>query len=347
MRIFRRRIQAQMHDSLLDNWASSRENSAYTFGGNGQGWLRVFAPCRLGTGQQLTFQANRPESSRHRAGILASVASLSLLQIGNAVAVGLISSMGAASATVLRIGIAAILTLPVIFMMKSSSRAPVRFILKYGLVLGLMQVTFYRAISTIDLSLAVSIEFTLPLVIGCIRSRNTTARVAAGLAVAGLFMIPTYGATTALEGLFFAAATGLLLTAYIHVGTSIPQANHPMLTLSKGLWVALPIALAAFMVNAPPAVLFTPELALHALIVSILTLLAPFALELFAMKRLRALVFALVAALDPALASTVGAVVLHQSLDFRQMAGIAILTVCAGVAVFAESSTSQKKVSVQ
>ncbi|WP_306964550.1 EamA family transporter [Arthrobacter bambusae] len=88
-------------------------------------------------------------------------------------------------------------------------------------------------------------------------------------------------------------------------------------------------------------------MALHALIVSILTLLAPFALELFAMKRLRALVFALVAALDPALASTVGAVALHQSLDFRQMAGIAILTICAGVAVFAESSTSQKKVSVQ
>ena len=291
----------------------------------------------------MTFQANRPESSRHRAGILASVASLSLLQIGNAVAVGLISSMGAASATVLRIGIAAILTLPVIFMMKSSSRAPVRFILKYGLVLGLMQVTFYRAISTIDLSPAVSIEFTLPLVIGMHPVPQHHGPGCCGAGGCRALHDSDLWRDDCTRRSVLCCATGLLLTAYIHVGTSIPQANHPMLTLSKELWVALPIALAAFMVNAPPAVLFTPELALHALIVSILTLLAPFALELFAMKRLRALVFALVAALDPALASTVGAVVLHQSLDFRQMAGIAILTVCAGVTVFAESSTSQKR----
>jgi inner membrane transporter RhtA len=253
--------------------------------------------------QQLTLHTGRTNSSRHRAGILASVASLTLLQI---------------------------------FMMKSPSRVPARFILKYGLVLGLMQVTFYQAISTVDLSLAVSIEFTVPLVIGCIRSRNTTARVAAAMAVTGLFMIPAYGETTAIEGMVFAAATGLLLSAYIHVGTSMPQDNHPILTLSKGLWAALPVSLVAFMVTAPPATAFTPELALHALIVSVLTLLAPFSLELFAMKRLRGLVFALIAALDPALASTVGALALHQSLDFRQMAGIALLTICAGVAVFAD-----------
>ncbi|MFE4834511.1 DMT family transporter [Arthrobacter sp. NPDC056691] len=294
----------------------------------------------------MTPQGAGRTFSRHKAGVLASVASLTLLQIGNAVAVGLIDSIGPAGATVLRIGIAALLTLPLIFMMKSSGRVPGRLILKYGLVLGLMQVTFYQAISTIDLSLAVSIEFTVPLVIGCIRSRSTLARASAALAVAGLFMIPAYGTATAIEGMLYAAATGLLLSAYIHVGTSMPQDNHPMLTLSKSLWVALPVSLAAYLVAAPTAVPLTAELGLHALIVSVLTLLAPFALELFAMKRLRGLVFALIAALDPALASTVGALALHQNLDFRQVTGIVLLTLCAGVAVYAESSTSPEKVTV-
>ncbi|MFF1880180.1 DMT family transporter [Pseudarthrobacter sp. NPDC058196] len=284
--------------------------------------------------------------SRQKAGLLASVASLTLLQIGNAVAVGLIGSVGPAGATVLRIGIAALLTLPLIFLMKSSARVPARLILKYGLVLGLMQVTFYQAISTIDLSLAVSIEFTVPLVLGCLRSRNTTARLAAVLAVAGLFMIPAYNSTTAIEGMLFAAATGLLLAAYIRVGTSMPADNHPALTLCKGLWVALPISVAAFAVAPQHALPLTGELWLHALIVSVLTLLAPFGLELFAMKRLRGFVFALIAALDPALASTMGALALHQGLDLRQVGGIVLLTVCAGVAVYAESSTSPEKVTV-
>lgn len=295
----------------------------------------------------MTWHPEGTDSSGYRAGILASVASLMLLQTGNAVAVGLIGSVGAATATTLRIGIAALLTLPLIFMLKSSDRVPTRFILRYGLILGLMQVTFYQAISSIDLSLAVSIEFTVPLVIGCVRSRNMTARIAAAISIAGLFMIPAYSGTGAVEGMLFAAATGLLLTAYIHVGTSMPQDSHPMLTLGKGLWVALPIALGAYTVSAPSAVTFTLQLVIQALIVSVMTLLAPFALELFAMKRLRALVFALIAALDPALASSVGALVLHQSLDVRQVAGITLLTICAGVAVFAESSPSREEITTQ
>jgi len=343
--------------SLLDNWGSSCEKHFHArdksrrhgFCVDSRRTFPVICPpawC-LWSGPQMLNQGEGKTFSRHKAGVLASVASLTLLQIGNAVAIGLIGSIGPAGATVLRIGIAALLTLPLIFLMKSSARVPGRFILKYGLVLGLMQVTFYQAISTIDLSLAVSIEFTVPLVIGCIRSRNKTARVSAALAVAGLFMIPAYNSTTAIEGMLYAVATGLLLSTYIHVGTSMPADNHPVLTLSRGLWVALPVSVVAFAVAPHHAVPLTAELGLHAFIVSVLTLLAPFALELFAMKRLRGLVFALIAALDPALASAVGAVALHQSLDLRQVTGIVLLTICASVAVYAESSTSSEKVSVQ
>jgi inner membrane transporter RhtA len=75
----------------------------------------------------------------------------------------------------------------------------------------------------------------------------------------------------------------------------------------------------------------------QALVVALLTIAIPFSLELFAMKRLRALPFAMVSALDPALAAIVGVLGLNQYLDGRQITGLIVLTGCAVLSVWTDA----------
>lgn len=273
------------------------------------------------------------------AGVAAVAASLAALQFGNGVAVGLIDAVGPALATCLRVGIGAVLLLPALWLARSSAVVPARRILVYGLVLGLMQLCFYQAISQLPLSLAVSIEFVVPLAIGCLRSRSWAVRAPACGAVAGLFLIADYGGRTEIGGILWALATGVLLSIYIRVGTAMPATSHPLAVLSRALWVAFAVVLTGQFFAPAPVIPTTGHLPAQALVVALLTMVVPFALELFAMKRLRALPFALASAMDPALASAVGVAALHQFLDGRQITGLIVLTACAALAVWADVRT--------
>ncbi|ABM08837.1 putative transmembrane protein, heat domain [Paenarthrobacter aurescens TC1] len=271
------------------------------------------------------------------AGLAAVSASLTAFQLGNGVAVGLIETVGAGTATCLRVGIGALVLLPALWLARYSAAVSARYIVAYGVVLGLMQLCFYQAISHIPLSLAVSVEFVVPLVVGCLRSRSWAVRLAAFGAVAGLFLIADYDGPTGPAGVLWAVATGMLLSIYIRVGTAMPAVCHPLGVLSRALWVAFLVILAGQFLAPAPDLHTAAPLAGQALVVALLTIVFPFSLELFAMKRLRALPFTMVSALDPALASAVGVLGLNQFLDGRQVTGLIVLTGCAALTVWADT----------
>ena len=292
----------------------------------GDGW-RGFVVC--------TDHMRKPGTAS--AGVAAVAASLTALQLGNGVAVGLIEAVGAGTATCLRVGIGALVLLPALWFARHSAAVSVHRIVAYGVVLGLMQLCFYQAISHIPLSLAVSVEFVVPLAIGCLRSRSWAVRPAVLGAVAGLFLIVDYAGQPDPAGILWAVATGILLSVYIRVGTAMPATTHPLAVLSKALWVAFLVVLAGQLLAPAPDLQTAGPLAGQALVVALLTMVIPFSLELFAMKRLRALPFAMVSALDPALASAVGVLGLNQFLDGRQIMGLIVLTGCAALSVWTDT----------
>lgn len=283
------------------------------------------------------------------AGVAAVAVSLAALQLGNGMAVGLIGAAGAGIATCLRVGIGALALLPALWFVRYSAVVSLRRIVGYGVVLGLMQLCFYQAISHISLSLAVSIEFIVPLVLGCLRTRPRAVRLAVLGAVAGLFLIVDYASRPDPAGILWAVATGILLSVYIKVGTTMPTASHPLAVLSKALWVAFLVVLAGQILTPVPDLQTADRWVGQALVVALLTIAIPFSLELFAMKRLRALPFAMVSALDPALAAIVGVLGLNQYLDGRQITGLIVLTGCAVLSVWtdARAQTSRQLKSTQ
>jgi len=278
--------------------------------------------------------------NRTKAGALAVIVSLSTLQLGNALAMALINSLGPGLATSLRVGFGALIMLPVLLLLRRSPKVPRRHVVVYGVVLALMQLSFYQAISHITLSMAVSIEFLVPLMAGCVLTRSRAARLPVVGAVAGLALIADYSAHMPIEGMLWALATGILLTIYIQVGTAAPAGTNPLRMLAQALWVAFPIVLVGQFMGPAPDLMAVGPMAGQAVIVAILTLLVPFSLELFAMMRLRPLPFAMMSSMDPVFASAVGVFGLSQYLELRQVLGLLILTVCGAWCIRAEHRAS-------
>jgi len=270
-------------------------------------------------------------------GTLAVSLSLTTLQLGNGLAVGLIDATGPGLATALRVGISAVALLPALLFSRYSTPPSLRQLLIYGVTLGLMQLSFYQAISLITLSMAVCIEFLVPLIIGSVSSRSRRVRLPVAGAMIGLALVADYTGEAPLAGILWASITGILLSIYIKVGTELPRQTHPLVMLSKALWIAFPIAAGGFALMPGKNLLPLESLVVQAFLVAVMTMIIPFALELLAMKRLRPLSFALVSAMDPVLASAVGAIGLGQHLELRQYTGVVVLTACAVLAIRADT----------
>lgn len=129
-------------------------------------------------------------ASQQSVGVLLVLTSCISLQIGAAFAVHLFPIMGAWAVTCLRLSVAAIF---VALMARPRfltwNRQQWGGVLFFGLAMGAMNTSFYHAIELIPLGLAVAIEFTGPLVLAAILSRQKIDALWISLAACGLILL--------------------------------------------------------------------------------------------------------------------------------------------------------------
>lgn len=260
-----------------------------------------------------------------------ALAAMLSVQLGSALSVDLISTVGPAGTAWLRLSIGALIFLALARPpLRTVRRHDVPTLLGLGVTTGLVTIAFLAAIERIPLGTAVAIEFLGPLTVAAVRSHSTRALTwpalallgvvgltqpwrgdinAAGLAFAALAAIgwATYILLTQRIGERFAGITGLSLTVPIAAATAavvgIPQANGHLtigiLAAAAGLAILLPVL--------------------------------PFAFELLALRDMTATAFGTLMALEPAIAVLLGLLVLHQKPSTSQIVGI-LLVVLAGAA---------------
>lgn len=258
-----------------------------------------------------------------------AVAAMLSVQLGSALSVGLISTVGPAGTAWLRLGMGALVFLVLARPPLSQVRRDdVPALLGLGVATGLVTIMFLAAIERIPLGTAVAIEFLGPLTVAAVRSHSTRALVWPSLALLGVVLLTEpWGGDVNLAGVAFAGLAAVGWAAYIvltqHVGDRF--------TGITGLSITIPVAaVTAALVGIPQAAgHLSPEVLLAAAGLALLLPVLPFALEMLALRHMTPTAFGTLMSLEPAFGVLLGLVVLGQEPSPLQLLGI-VLVVLAG-----------------
>lgn len=264
-------------------------------------------------------------------------------QAGASIAKGLFAAVGAQGAAALRLAFGTAMLLAVFRPWRTRpSAAAWRPIIIYGISLGVMNLLFYTALSTVPLGLAVALEFSGPLAVAMMASRRPIDFLWIALAVGGLLLIlrPTGAAGEALDPVGGACAlgAGVCWALYIVFGQKA-GGEHGMQTTALGMIIAAVIVIPVGAIRAG-STLLSPHALLIGAGVGLLGTALPYALEMIALTRLPTRTFGTLMSLEPAVGALAGLIMLNQRLSPAQWLAIgAVVAASIGATATIRSKT--------
>lgn len=272
-----------------------------------------------------------PPSSRRGAGtaaLLVVVIALSM-QVGSAVAVRVIGSVGIVEALWLRTAIAALVLAALrprsLRLPPRGKRLPVA-----GLTVALlaMNLSFYGAISHAPVGLVVAVEFLGPLAVAVLGTRRPVDVVWIVLAGAGVALLagPSSSVSGLGLGLSLAAAAGW--AAYLLLAKRAVRDMDPLPVTTLMLAGSAALLTPALFVSGVQVAGHVSAVALGAL-VAVLSSAFPYFLELVALRLVRASTYGVLLSIEPAAAALAGFLILSQRLSALEIGAMAAVMVAA------------------
>lgn len=251
------------------------------------------------------------------------------VQFGAAFATRLFGRVGPAGAVMLRLVAAAVVLLALVRAVPHRPlAAPVAdraVVIAFGLVLAAMNLSFYEAIARIPLGVAVTLEFSGPLLVALVASRRWLDGVWAAAAGGGVVLLAS-GVGRHLDGIgvLFALLAGAFWIGYIllsrETGRRFQTLDGLAWAMVVGALVTVPTGLAA-----GGARLGRPSVLALGLVVGIMSSVIPYSLELVALRRVSARAFGVMLSMDPALATAAGFALLGQHLDLKEWIALGLV----------------------
>ncbi|MBO9602611.1 MAG: EamA family transporter [Novosphingobium sp.] len=259
------------------------------------------------------------------AGLAILGASISV-NFGAALAKGLFPQIGPEGVAALRSLIAA----PILLALFRPWRSPVRarewrWLIPYGIALGVMNLSIYWALQRIPIGLAVTIEISGPLGVVLATSRSLRDFLWLALALGGLLLlVPWTPSPHALDpvGVACAMAAGLCWALYIVFGRRAAAVKGSS-AVAIGMCVACAVTL-PFGIAHAGAKLLGPALPLG-IAVALLSSALPYLLEITALGRVGSRAFGALSSCAPAIAAFMGWLVLGEDLRGAQWLAMAMM----------------------
>lgn len=254
---------------------------------------------------------------------------------GTSFAKSLFPAVGAQGTSAYRVGFAALLLLvlwrPWRFRLE---RRDILGIVFYGAATGVMNLSFYMALRTIPLGVALAIEFMGPLTLSLLHARKPSHFLCIGLAAFGLMLLlPLKLGGPALDpaGVAFALAAAVCWALYIVAGKRLGHL-HGGRSVALGMSVAALIVV-PFGVAGAGAALLDPRLMLLGLVVAVCSSAVPYSLEMIALKRIPKRTFGVMLSVEPAIGALAGLFVLAEHLSLQQWAAIGCIVAASAGAI--------------
>lgn len=209
--------------------------------------------------------------------------------------------------------------------------------LALGVSVAFMNLCFYQALARIPLGGAVAIEYLGPFMVAALGKRSWRHFAFVLLAGLGVVALARPGGGLTLEGMLFAAGSGVGWAAYAFASHRVGGTT----TGFQGLAIAMSIAAVVtlpFSMGSASAIVTHPHLLARIAIVAAMAIVLGFGAELQALRRLRPSIVSVLLALDPAVAFAFGLILLHQAITAWDLVGLACVVV-AGVGVTIDAAT--------
>ena len=301
-------------------------------------------------GRTTVAGAGRPRSPE--LAILLVLGSCSSLQVGAALAIRLFPVAGAPGATLLRLGLAAVVLLAVTRpKVRGWRRTQWQAVLLYGISLAGTNAFFYAALARLPLGTAVTIQFLGPLSLSAVLSRRMRDLGWVMLAVTGvatLGLAESHGSAAAgslsLAGVAFALISGGFWAMYVvtgaRVSAAVPGRGGLAVAMSASALILLPFGArgAAHITGQPGLMLLAFGMAMMASVV-------PYSLELAAMRRAPKRVFGILLSLEPAVATMAGWLLLGQHAAPVTLAAIIIVVAASAGSALGASQRTRRSAS--
>jgi inner membrane transporter RhtA len=261
------------------------------------------------------------------------VAASCSIQLGGALATTLFARLGVIGAASLRMVAAAVILLAVARpRLRGRSRAAWRDVVALGLIMAVMNAAFFGAIARLPLGVASTIDFLGPLAVALAGSRRRVDVAWVALAFGGVLLLARdLTGSTSTVGVALALVSAVTWAAYIPVAKRVGEHMRGLDGLALATAVAgvvlAPLAAGSGAAHAPASLLAI------GVAVAVLNVALPYALEIEALRRLRAATFGILLSLEPAIAAAIGLAALGQRPTVAETAGVALVVAASAGAV--------------
>lgn len=276
----------------------------------------------------MQFSASR---SAVMSGASLMVLAMIFQEVGASLAVKIFPQVGAIGAVALRLVLSTIVLGVVVRpRLRGLTKKAWKTAILYGLSLVLMNSCFYMALERLPLGVTVTIEVLGPMILSIVLARRWLNVVWVALAFGGVLLLSHGPLDLDPVGVAFALTAALMWALYIlsaqRAGREFEGVNGLAIAMGVGAIAILPFAAVS-----TGAVLLQPRILLIGLGIALLSSTIPYALELFALRRVPAAVFSVLLAFAPVVAALAGWLMLSQALTHIQWLGVVlVVAACIG-----------------
>lgn len=201
-----------------------------------------------------------------------------------------------------------------------------------GVVLAVMNFTFYESVGRLGLGIAATIEFLGPLTLALVASCRLLDFACAIAAGAGVVLLTGLEGNIDAWGVVFALIAAACWAAYIlltrRVAMQLPGLGGLSVASVVSLIILLPFAL--FVVDWSH--FSWPAIGLL-VVAAVLSSALPYSLDTFILRRITPNLYAIITSCGPAIAALFGVLILRESLGPLQVLGIVAVCAAASVAI--------------